>query len=48
MHTCCCHLQIQFAAHGMGLNPSERRFRVIAAVAMEAAAALLLVVEYRK
>ncbi|KAI3430799.1 hypothetical protein D9Q98_009211 [Chlorella vulgaris] len=48
LYTVGLYSEIQFAAHGMGLNPSERRFRVIAAVAMEAAAALLLVVEYRK
>lgn len=41
-------LQAQFYAHGMGLNPSERRTRLGMAVIMEAAVLLALVAEYRK
>ena len=57
MHLPCAHpaatdhhplLQIQMYLHGMGLNPAERRFRLTAAMAMEAAALLLLAAEYRK
>jgi hypothetical protein len=42
------NLQVQFYVHGMGLNPAERRFRLTAALAMEAAALLLLAAEYCK
>lgn len=41
-------LQIQFYAHGMGMNPAERRFRLSAAFAMEAAVLLMLAAEHRK
>jgi hypothetical protein len=37
---------VQFYLHGMGLNPAERRFRLTAALAMEAAALMLLAAEY--
>lgn len=40
--------QAQFYAHGLGLNPAERRFRLGAALAMEAAVLLLLGAELRK
>lgn len=42
------HVQIQFYVHGLGMNPSERRFRLTAAVVMEAAVLVLLATEYRK
>lgn len=41
-------MQAQFYVHGMGLTPAERRFRLSAALVMEAAALLLLVAEHRK
>lgn len=40
--------QAQFYAHGLGMNPAERKFRLGAAVAMEAAVLLLLAAEHRK
>ncbi len=40
--------QAQFYAHGMGLNPSERRARLGMAVVMEAAVLLALAADYRK
>ena len=40
--------QAQFYAHGLGLTPAERRFRLVAALVMEAAVLLLLGAELRK
>jgi hypothetical protein len=41
-------LQVQLYVHGMVLNPAERRFRLTAALSMEAAALMLLAAEYCK
>lgn len=40
--------QAQFYAHGLGMNPSERRARLGMAVVMEAAVLLALAAEYSK
>ncbi|PSC71777.1 ATP-binding cassette sub-family B member mitochondrial [Micractinium conductrix] len=48
LYTVGLYSEIQFYAHGMGMNPAERRFRLSAAFAMEAAVLLMLAAEHRK
>ncbi|EFN52666.1 hypothetical protein CHLNCDRAFT_58798 [Chlorella variabilis] len=48
LYTFGLYSEVQFYVHGLGLDPSERRFRLTAALVMEAALLLLLGSEYRK
>lgn len=48
LYTFGLYSEAQFYAHGLGMNPAERRARLGLACVMEAAVLALLAAEYRK